>query len=83
MMEFLFSEAELFPEASKAQLRFYSAVRKMISKQYYKTYQKLMPLDKSEVDKYRLVALVVRRNWNIDFEKDNLINKIRNIISKV
>ena len=42
-----------------------------------------MPLDKSEVDKYRLVALVVRRNWNIDFEKDNLINKIRNIISKV
>ena len=83
MMEFLFSEAELFPEASKAQLRFYSAVRKMIGKQYYKTYQKLMPLDKSEVDKYRLVALVVRRNWNIDFEKDNLINKIRNIISKV
>lgn len=82
MMEFLFSEAELFPEASKAQLRFYSKVRNMIGKQYYKKYQKLMPLSKEEVDKYRLVAYVVRRNWDIDFEKDNLVNKIRTIINK-
>lgn len=82
MMEFLFSEAELFPGSSKLQLAFYSAVRGMIGKQYFKLYQQLMPISEDEVDKYRLLALIIRRSWNIEFEKENLINKIRNLIKK-
>lgn len=82
MMEFLFSEAELFPGASKAQLAFYKAVRKMIGKQYYKTYQKLMPINKDEIDKYRMIALIIRRSWDIDFEKEILAKHIRELIKK-
>ncbi|MDD4000048.1 MAG: aminoglycoside phosphotransferase family protein [Bacilli bacterium] len=82
MMEFLFSDAELFPGASKAQLAFYKAVRRMIGKQYYNLYQKLMPLKKEDIDQYRMVALIVRRSWNIEFEKENLANQIRGLIKK-
>jgi len=82
MMEFLFSEAELFPEASKLELKFYQLVRGMIGNQYYKEYQKLMPVSKDEVDKYRIVALIVRRSWNIEFEKDYLTKTIKSLINK-
>ena len=82
MMEFLFSEAELFPGSSKLQLFFYSTVRGMIGKQYFKLYQELMPISAEEIDKYRLLALIIRRSWNIDFEKENLLNKIKNLINK-
>ena len=82
MMEFLFSEAELFPGSSKLQLAFYTAVRGMIGKQYFKLYQKLMPISAEEIEKYRLLALIIRRSWDIDFEKENLLNKIRNFIKK-
>ena len=80
MMEFLFSDAELFPEASKAKNMLFGAIRGMIGKQYYKQYQELMPLPASEVDRYRVVALVIRRSWNIEFEKENLIKQIRALI---
>jgi len=82
MMEFLFSEAELFPEASKIELMLYQAVRGMIGKQYYKMYQKLMPISAEEVDKYRILALIVRRSWNIEFEKEYLIKTIRELANK-
>ena len=82
MMEFLFSEAELFPGSSKLQLLFYSTVRGMIGKQYFKLYKELMPIDDKEIDKYRLLALIIRRSWGIEFEKENLTNKIKNLIKK-
>lgn len=82
MMEFLFSEAELFPGSSKLQLAFYSGVRGMIGKQYFKLYQELMPIDAEEIDRYRLLALIIRRSWGIEFERENLTNKIKNLISK-
>ena len=82
MMEFLFSEAELFPGSSKLQLAFYTAVRGMIGKQYFKLYQQLMPISAEEIDKYRLLALIIRRSWNIEFEKENLLGKISNLINK-
>lgn len=82
MMEFLFSEAELFPGSSKLQLAFYSGVRGMIGKQYFKLYQQLMPIDAKEIDKYRLLALIIRRSWGIEFERENLTNKIKNLIKK-
>lgn len=82
MMEFLFSEAELFPGSSKLQLAFYTAVRGMIGKQYFKLYQEIMPISAEEIDKYRLLALMIRRSWNIEFEKENLLNKIKALIKK-
>ncbi|MBQ0036754.1 MAG: phosphotransferase [Firmicutes bacterium] len=82
MMEFLFSEAELFPGSSKLQLVFYSGVRGMIGKQYFKLYQQLMPISSEEIDKYRILALIIRRSWGIEFERENLTNKIKNLIKK-
>lgn len=82
MMEFLFSEAELFPEASKLQLIFFAAVRGFIGKQFFKEYQRLTPISADEVDRYRLLALMVRRSWNIEFEKPYLTRVIRELIGK-
>jgi aminoglycoside phosphotransferase (APT) family kinase protein len=82
MMEFLFSEAELFPEAGKLQKAFFAAVRGYIGKQFFKEYQKLTPLSAEEIDRYRLPALIIRRSWNIDFEKPYLTKTIRELIRK-
>lgn len=82
MMEFLFSEAELFPEAGKLQKAFFAAVRGYIGKQFFKEYQKLTPLSADETDRYRLPALIVRRSWNIEFEKPYLTKTIRELIRK-
>ena len=82
MMEFLFSEAELFPEASKVQLIFFAAVRGFIGKQFFKEYQRLTPITGAEIDRYRLPALMVRRSWNIEFERPYLTRTIRELIAK-
>ena len=82
MMEFLFSEAELFPGSSALKIAFFSAVRGMIGKQYFKRYQELMPITDSEIDKYRLLALIIRRSWGIEFEKKTLIKQIKELIYK-
>lgn len=80
LMEFLFSEAELFPEKSKAANTFYGLIRGSIGKQFYKEYNRLTPISPIEVDKYRLLALMFRRSWNIEFEKPYLTKKIRELI---
>jgi hypothetical protein len=80
MMEFLFSEAELFPEASKAQRLLFSAVRGFIGRQFFKEYQRLTPITAVEIDRYRLLALMVRRSWGIEFERPYLTGKIRELI---
>lgn len=80
MMEFLFSEAELFPEASKMQRLLFSAVRGFIGKQFFKEYQRLTPISAGEIDRYRLLALMVRRSWGIEFERPYLTSKIRELI---
>lgn len=82
MMEFLFSEAELFPEASKFQRMLFSAVRGFIGDQFFKEYQRMTPIAASEVDKYRLLALLVRRSWGIEFERPYLTRTIRALITE-
>lgn len=82
MMEFLFSEAELFPEASKAQLILFTLVRGFIGKQFFKEYQRLTPIQADEVDRWRLLALMVRRSWGIEFERPYLTQAIRDLIGK-
>lgn len=82
MMEFLFSEAELFPEASKVQRMLFAAVRGFIGRQFFKEYQKLTPLSADDIDRYRLPALMVRRSWGIDFEEPYLTKTIRALIAK-
>lgn len=82
MMEFLFSEAELFPEASKVQLLFFRAVRGYIGKQFFKAYQEKTPIAAQEIDKYRLLALIVRRSWGIEFEREYLTKTLKELIRK-
>ena len=82
MMEFLFSEAELFPEASKAQRLLFAAVRGFIGKQFFKEYQRLTPITAAEIDRYRLPALMVRRSWNIEFERPYLTRTVSELIAK-
>ena len=78
LMEFLFSEAELFPEASPAQRKF---IRGSIGKQFYKEYNKHTPISEVAVDRYRLLALILRLSWNIEFEKPYLTRKIKDLIA--
>ena len=82
LMEFFFSEAELFPEASKAKIALFSAIRGSIGKSFFKEYQKLSPLSAEEIDRYRLAALILRRHWNIAFEEAYLTKTIRALIEK-
>ena len=81
LMEFLFSEAELFPEASEAQRKFMSIIRGSIGKQFYKEYNRLTPISEVAVDRYHLLALILRRSWNIEFEKPYLTKRIRDLIA--
>ena len=41
-----------------------------------------MPLSAEEIDRYRLVALILRRHWNIAFEEAYLTKTIRALIEK-
>ncbi|MBQ9005646.1 MAG: phosphotransferase [Atopobiaceae bacterium] len=82
MMEFLFSEAELFPEASQLQRMLFSAVRGFIGDQFFKEYQRMTPIAAVEVDRYRLLALMVRRSWGIEFERPYLTRTIRTLITE-
>lgn len=82
LMEFLFSEAELFPEASDLQRTFFRLVRGFIGKQFFKEYQRLTPLPAEEIDRWRLLALIIRRSWNIEFERPYLTKTIRELIQK-
>ena len=82
LMEFFFSEAELFPEASRAKIALFSAVRGSIGKSFFKEYQKRSPLSAEEIDRYRLAALILRRHWNIAFEEPYLTKTIRALIAK-
>lgn len=82
LMEFLFSEAELFPEASKLQQTFMAMIRGSIGKAFFKEYQRLTPLSAEEIDRYRLPALIVRRSWNIEFERPYLTKTIKELIRK-
>lgn len=81
LMEFLFSEAELFPEASEAQRKFMSIIRGSIGKQFFKEYNKHTPISAVAVDRYRLLALIFRRSWNIEFERPYLTRKIRDLVA--
>lgn len=82
MMNFLFKDAELFPEKSKFVNAIFGMIRGMIGKQYYKGYNKEMPVDENEVDKYRIIALIIRRSWGIEFEHQTLNKQIRDLIKK-
>lgn len=83
LMEFFFTKAELFAEASDLKNWFYDKVRRMIGKQYFKEYQRLMPLSEEEVKKYKLVSLIFRKKWNLKMEAEELNKQIRENIARV
>ena len=57
-----------------------SIIRGSIGRQFYKEYNKHTPLSVLTVDRYRLLALIFRRSWDIEFEKPYLTGKIRELI---
>lgn len=82
LMEFLFSEAELFPEASEAQRKLFALVRGFVGRQFFREYQKLTPISPAELDRWRLPALIFRMSWNIAFERPYLTKTIRELIAR-
>ena len=83
LMQFLFgSEVEMFPEATPAQVKFFTFAKGIVAKAFFKEYQKLSPISQEELDKYRLLALIVRRSWNIESERVYLTRTIRELIQK-
>ncbi len=84
MMQFLFSDAELFPGCSKLQYLFYATVRKSLGKSFMKHYLKSTNVNLDEVAKWRIVALILREGlWNIASERQFLSDQIMRIISKI
>ena len=70
----------MFPEATEVQRKFFLAVKNYVGKQFFREYQKVSPISPVEVDRYRLLALILRRSWGIEFEKDYLTKTIRAMI---
>ena len=56
-------------------------IRGSIGKQFYKEYNRLTPVSEVAVDRYRLLALIFRRSWDIEFEKPYLTKKIKDLIA--
>ena len=67
---------------SRAKLLILSAIRGSIGKGFFKEYQKLSPLSAEGIDRYRLAALILRRHWNIAFERGVISQTIRALIEK-
>lgn len=84
MMKFFFNEAELFPGSSKLELLFYTMVRKSIGKSFMKNYAAATNVDMQEVDKWYIVAIIIRLGlWNIAFEKPYISAEIKKRIAKM
>ena len=83
LMQFLFGpEVEMFPEATPAQVKFFTFAKGIVAKRFFKEYQKLSPISQEELDKYRLLAMIIRRSWDIESEKEYLTKTIRELIQK-
>ena len=81
LMQFLFSDdVEMFPEATPAQVKFFTFAKNIVAKAFFKEYQKLTPISQEELDRYRLPAMIIRRSWGIESERVYLTNTIREMI---
>lgn len=84
MMQFLLHDAELFPGSSKLQLAFYSAVRNYLYRGFMKHYFKATGMKQEEVDKWKIVALIIRLGlWNIDSEKPYIEGEIKRLTEDI
>ena len=83
MMDFLHHHAELFPGSSKAQLAFYTAVRTFIYNSFLKNYIKLTGMRPDAPKPWYVVALVMRRAWDIASEKEYLEGEITRLVDEM
>ena len=83
MMDFLHHHAELFPGSSKAQLAFYTAVRTFIYNSFLKNYIKLTGMSPDAPKPWYVVALVMRRAWDIASEKEYLEGEIVRLVDEM
>ena len=82
MMKHFFTEAELFPEASDMKNWFYGKVRGIVGHYYFKEYQRLMPISEEEIDRYKLVSYVLRRDMDCVTEREIINNHLKELIAK-
>ena len=83
MMDFLHHHAELFPGSSKAQLAFYTAVRTFIYNSFLKNYIKITGMSPDAPKPWYVVALVMRRAWDIASEKGYLEGEITRLVDEM
>lgn len=81
MTNFLLCEAELWPGVTWFQKRLYNAVRRVLKNAYAKQYLKLSTVTQSEIDQWRIVALVNRLAvWDIASERAALRAEIKSLV---
>lgn len=80
MSLFLLSEAELWPGITLFQKLLYNTVRRILKGAYLREYLAITGMSQSEIDAWRIVALVNRlASWNIASERPTLMREIRQI----
>lgn len=79
---YLLNEGEMIPGLPKVLSFVFEILRKNIYKSYFKIYQQETGIADTEIQRWRLVALIVRLSvWNIESEVDMLREKITNALS--
>jgi len=80
----LFTDAELWPGTPKLKVLFYTIIRKFILRGYLKAYKSLSGITDSEIDAWRLPALILRLGlWNIQSERERLKSQISRLVIKL
>ncbi|MCL2491769.1 MAG: phosphotransferase, partial [Coriobacteriia bacterium] len=84
VMDYVFHYGLLFPGISKLQEIFYTTVRSFVYNGYLKNYLKATGVDLANVDRWRLISLIIRRRiWAHEFEKDTLTEQMKACIARI
>ena len=83
MTRLLFTEAELFPGASRAQLLVYGAARGAMGRMYLSEYLSVTGMTTARLDRWATAARVLRLGMlDIPSERERLLSGIRSVIAR-
>ena len=83
MTRLLFTEAELFPGASRAQLLVYGAARGAMGRMYLTEYLRVTGMTTARLDQWATAARVLRLGMlDIPSERERLVRGIRSVITR-
>lgn len=84
VMDYIFHYGLLFPGASRLQIAFYTTVRSFVYKGYIKHYLRATGKSKDDVNKWRIISLIIRRRvWAHEFEKPTLTGQMKAFIAGI